>query len=75
MLVIALRFGSYFEMIQQLLRVPRVFAGDEIGIAQNSESAQGDVLKIADRRGYDIEAGIQLGSRLRAFVLRCFQIQ
>jgi len=45
------------EVVEQLLRLPRVFAGDSIHAAQHIESTQSDVAKIADGRGYEIEAG------------------
>src|SRR5437016_5317241 len=35
---------------------PGVFRSDELGLAKHTESAEGDVLKIADRRGDDEQA-------------------
>ncbi len=36
-------------MVQQLLRVAGIFAGDLIDFLQNTQRAQGDVFQIADR--------------------------
>ena len=38
------------------MRVARVFAGDLVGFLEDAKGAQGDVLKIADRRANEIEA-------------------
>ncbi len=44
------------EVVQQLLRLARVFAGDAVYASQHAQGSQGDVLKIADWRGYEVEA-------------------
>ena len=44
-------------MIQQLLRLPRVFAGNAVHAPQHIERAQGDVAQVADGRGDEIKAG------------------
>jgi hypothetical protein len=45
------------EMRQQLLRVARVFRGDEIGAHEHRKRAEGNVGEIADRRRHEIERG------------------
>jgi len=55
-----------FVVVQELLRVARVFAGDLVGLAQDAQSAQGDVFEIADGRGDEIKAAaFLLPGRLR----------
>src|SRR5579875_255010 len=54
-------------MVQQLLRLPRGFAGDAVDAAQHLERAQRNIAKIADRGGYDVEAGSER-NLIRAFV-------
>jgi len=39
------------EMIQQLQRVARVFAGNLIDFLEDAQGPQGDVFQIANRRG------------------------
>ena len=55
-LVIAGRTRGYSVMIEQLLRLTGVLAGDEINLLQHSNGAQGNVFEIADRRGNEVEA-------------------
>ena len=45
------------EVVEQLLRLAGVFAGDAVGTAQHIEGAEGDVAKVADGRGDEVEAG------------------
>ena len=49
--------GGDFKMIEQLLRLAGVFAGDAVHVAQHVQGAQGDVAQIADGRGHQIKAG------------------
>jgi hypothetical protein len=44
-------------MGEQLLRVARVFRGDEVGAGEHGERAEGNVGEIADRRRHEIERG------------------
>src|SRR5262249_38771786 len=44
------------EVREERARPPRVLAGDQVGLAQDAERAQGDVLEIADR-GRDYKKG------------------
>ena len=53
--VVADGAGRDRVVIEQFLRLPRVFASDDIHFLQNAESAQGDVFEIADRRADQIE--------------------
>src|SRR5579875_3511552 len=47
-------------MIQQFLRLPRVFTSDQLHFfAQHAHRAQRNVFQIADRRGDDIESAGQ----------------
>ena len=55
--VIAHRGLADAVVAQQLGCLPGVFTGDAIHRAQDAEGAQGDVLKIADRRGHQIKPG------------------
>jgi hypothetical protein len=55
-LVIAHKRLRDFVVIQELLRVAGVFAGDLAGFAQDAQGAQGDVFKIADGRSDEIKA-------------------
>lgn len=45
------------EVPEQIQAVPRVLAGDEVGILQHFERAERDVAKIADGRGDEGEHG------------------
>src|SRR5690349_23525844 len=44
------------EVVEQLLCLAGVFAGDDIGLFQHTQSAKGDVLEIADRSGNKVES-------------------
>jgi hypothetical protein len=55
-----------FVVVQELLRVAGVFAGNLVGLAQDAQSAQGDVFEIADGCGDEIKAAaFLLPGRLR----------
>ena len=56
--------GCNLEMVEQLLRLARVFAGDAVGAREHVEGAQGDVAEVADGRCDEIEAGGSCWSRL-----------
>ncbi len=45
------------EVIQQLLSLAGVLAGDAVHAAQDAQCAQGDVLEVADGGGDEVEAG------------------
>ena len=45
------------EVVEQLLRLARVFAGDAVGAPEDIEGAQGDVAEVADGSGDEVEAG------------------
>ena len=55
-LVAAYRGLCDFEMVEQLLRLARVFAGDAVHAAQHVERAQRDVAEVADGSGDEVEA-------------------
>jgi hypothetical protein len=42
-------------VIEQLARVPRVLAGDQIGLTQDADGAVGNVFKVANGRGYNVQ--------------------
>jgi hypothetical protein len=42
-------------MIQQFLGLPGVLAGNQVGFAKNSKSAQGDVLEVPDRSAHKVK--------------------
>jgi hypothetical protein len=44
-------------MVEQLLGLTGVFAGDAVDAFENVEGAEGDVAEIADGRGDEVEAG------------------
>jgi hypothetical protein len=58
-LVAAYGGGSDCEMVEQLLGLAGVFAGDAIHATKHVEGAQGDVAQVADGSGYEVEAGGQ----------------
>jgi hypothetical protein len=45
------------EVVEQLLGLAGVFAGDAIDLLENVESPQGDVTEIADGGGDEVESG------------------
>ena len=45
------------EVVEQLLGLARVLAGNFVDRAQHAQRAQGDVFQVADGRGDEIEAG------------------
>jgi hypothetical protein len=51
------RWCHNLEMVQQLLGLARVFAGDAVNTAKNIECAQSDVAKVADGSCYEVESG------------------
>ena len=55
MLVIADGAGGDAVVVEQLLGLPRIFAGDHIYFLQDSHSPQSDVLQIADGRAHQVE--------------------
>src|SRR5258708_32824361 len=54
--VIAHSWRVNLKVIQQLLGLASVLAGDAVYVAQDAQGSQGDVLKIADGSGYKIQA-------------------
>ena len=54
MFVIAHRGLFNPEVIEQVLRLPRVLASDQINLLQHSNRVQGDVFQVADGRGNEI---------------------
>jgi hypothetical protein len=46
-------------VVEELLGLPGVFAGDAIGGAEDAEGAEGDVLEVADGGSDQVEAGGQ----------------
>jgi hypothetical protein len=55
------------EVVEQFLRLPRVFAGDLVDGAQDIESAQGDVAEVADGGCDEVEGGDQGLASVRRF--------
>jgi hypothetical protein len=47
-------------VIEQLLGLPGILAGDAVRAPQHIERSQGDVLKIADGGGDQVESGQQV---------------
>ena len=45
------------EVVEELLRLARVFAGDAVSVLENFKGAEGDVAEVADGRGDEVEAG------------------
>lgn len=56
MFVVADGRGLDSVVMQQLLRMASVFAGDQPGLLQDAKRPQGDVFEIADRRGDQIKS-------------------
>src|SRR5262249_15453568 len=54
-LVVADRRFVDLEMVEQLARLPRIFAGDHRGFAKHAHGAIGDVFQVADRRGDQVQ--------------------
>ena len=69
MLVITLRRRLDIEMIQQLLRVPRIFASDQICLAKDTQSAQCNVLEIPDWCSNNVESGGEWREIIREFII------
>ena len=67
-LVIADGAFSDGEVVQQLLCVPRIFAGNQVNFFQDPQGSQGDVFEVADRRSHHVQARRQRGDAI--FVLR-----
>ncbi len=67
-LVAAYGGGCDLEVVEQLLRLARVFAGDAVGALEDVEGAQGDVAQVADGGGDEVEAG---GERVDSMELSC----
>jgi hypothetical protein len=44
-------------VVEELLRLAGVFAGDAVGAAEDVKGAEGDVGQVADGGCYEIEAG------------------
>ena len=55
--VVADSGGTDVEVVEQLLGLARVLAGDLVDRAQHTQRAQGDVFQVADGRGDEVEAG------------------
>jgi hypothetical protein len=57
LIVVVIAHGGLVDMvvIQQLARLPRVFARNQIGFTQHADGAIGDVLKVPDGRSHYIE--------------------
>ena len=53
--VIAHRRLVDIVVIQQFARLPRVFARDQVGLAQHADGAIGDVLEVPDGRRHEVE--------------------
>jgi hypothetical protein len=60
-LVVADRRLLDFVMVEQLLRLSRVLACDQINLLKHADGAHGDVLKVADGRSNEVQAGREFG--------------
>jgi hypothetical protein len=49
-----------FEVVEELLGLAGVFAGDPVGGFEDAQGAEGDVFEVADGGGYQVEAGGQV---------------
>ena len=65
-LVIGAERAADAEMGEQLLRVPRVLGGDEIGAGEHGERPERNVGEIADRRRHEIKPGLQAAASRRS---------
>ena len=50
-------------MVEQLLRLARVLAGDAVHAPEHFESAQSDIAEVADGRGDKVQTGSERGLR------------
>ena len=59
LVVLVVAHGFRFDgvVVQQLLSLASVFAGNDIGFFEDAERAERDVLEIADRRADEVETG------------------
>ena len=57
MLVVADGGRGDGEVVEELLGLAGVFAGDAVNVFENVEGAEGDVAEVADGGGDEIEAG------------------
>src|ERR1700733_1456650 len=51
-------------VIEQLLRLARVFASDHVGLLEHAQSSQGNVFQIANRSGHQIEPRCKRAARI-----------
>ena len=58
-LVAAYGGGGDFEVVEELLGLAGVFAGDAVDLLQDVEGAEGDVAEVADGGGDEVEAGCE----------------
>ena len=63
--VVADGSGGDAVVIQQLLRLPGVFAGDLVGFLEHPHRPQGDVFEVANGRGHQVESRRQRAFRVR----------
>jgi hypothetical protein len=54
-------------VVEQLLGLAGVFAGDAVGGAEDAQSAEGNVFKVADGSGYQVETGSEGAVGAREF--------
>ena len=67
--VIADGAGCDAVVVQQLLRLPGIFAGNLVGFLEHAHRPQRDVFEIADGRGHQVESRRQRAFRVRARVI------
>ncbi len=56
-LVAAYGGGCDLEMVEELLGLAGIFAGDAVHLLEDLEGAEGDVAQVADGSGYQVKAG------------------
>jgi hypothetical protein len=57
-LVTAYGGGCDLEVVEELLSLAGILAGDAVYLLEDFEGAEGDVAQVADGSGYKVEAGV-----------------
>jgi len=56
--------GLDLKVVEELLGLAGVFAGDAVGLTEDAQGAQGDVFKVADGCADEVEAGSQFAFKI-----------
>ena len=67
--VIADQFLVNAVVLQQFLRLPRIFAGDQVRFLQHAKRPQRNIFEVADRRRHQIQAARSANSSCASVVM------